>query len=43
LTGDGDAIEIIAPIWVKNKLAVLNGIDKEMKRRDTWQGIHYSG
>jgi len=43
LTGDGDATEIIAPIWVKNKLAVLNGIDKEMKRRDTWQGIHYSG
>lgn len=43
LTGDGDATEIIAPIWVKNKIAVLNGIDKEMKRRDTWQGIHYSG
>jgi len=43
LTGDGDANEIIVPIWVKNKIVVLNGIDKEMKRRNTWQGIHYSG
>ena len=42
LTGDGDANEIIVPTWVMNKIVVLNGIDKEMKRRNTWQGIHYS-
>ncbi len=43
LTGDGDAKELLSPRWVTNKLAVLNGIDKEMKRRNTWQGIHYLG
>ena len=38
LTGDGDASEVLAPQWVKNKTSVLNGIDKKMARRNIIQG-----
>ena len=38
LTGDPDARELLAPLWVKNKRAVLNGIDRELRRRGSWQG-----
>ncbi len=38
LTGDGDASEVLAPLWVKNKTSVLNGIDKKMARRNINQG-----
>lgn len=38
LTGDGAKDEVIAPLWTLNKIVVLNEIDKEMLRRDTWQG-----
>lgn len=38
LTGDGDKKTLLAPDWTKNKRAVLNAIDKELARRDTWQG-----
>lgn len=37
LTGDGAKASLVAPRWPLNKRAVLNGIDKEMKARDTWQ------
>lgn len=33
LTGDGNKEDLIAPLWVRDKRAVLNGIAKEMKRR----------
>ena len=41
LTGDGAKDELIAPKWILNKRYVLNGIDKELKKRDTRQGDLY--
>ena len=38
LTGDGDRRSLIAPLWSRDKRAVLNGIDKELRRRGTVQG-----
>lgn len=38
LTGDGAAQNLLAPLWVKNKHAVLNDIQKEFSRRGSWQG-----
>ena len=32
---------LIAPIWEKSHLQVLQGIEAELKRRDTWQGRLY--
>ncbi|MDQ0254954.1 radical SAM protein (TIGR01212 family) [Evansella vedderi] len=42
LTGDGPADLMIGPMWSLNKWEVLNGIDHEMKRRNSWQGKYYS-
>ncbi len=41
LTGDGDKKTLIAPNWIKDKRAVLNGIDKKMRREKLRQGIYY--
>ncbi|WP_096436274.1 TIGR01212 family radical SAM protein [Alteribacter populi] len=41
LTGDGPSELMIGPMWSLNKWAVLNGIDAEMKRRNSWQGKYY--
>lgn len=38
LTGDGAKDSLIAPLWSRDKRAVLNGIDKELRRRGTVQG-----
>ncbi len=38
LTGDAPQKELIAPLWSRNKKQVLNGIDRELIRRDSWQG-----
>lgn len=38
LTGDGMLESLVAPLWTIKKTIVLNEIDKEMVRRDTWQG-----
>lgn len=38
LTGDGGRDSLIGPLWSLKKFEVLNAIDKEMERRDTWQG-----
>lgn len=38
LTGDAPRDLIIGPMWSMNKWDVLNSIDKELVRRDTWQG-----
>ena len=38
LTGDGARESLIAPLWSRDKRAVLNGIDKELRRRNTVQG-----
>ena len=42
LTGDPQKEDLIAPDWVLKKFVVLNDIDKEMKRRDTYQGSKIS-
>ncbi len=38
VTGDPLIDELIAPEWVTNKIMVTNGIDKEMKKRNIYQG-----
>jgi len=38
MTGDGPKELLIAPLWSLNKRAVLNGIQKRLKERNTWQG-----
>ncbi|MBQ7364374.1 MAG: TIGR01212 family radical SAM protein [Clostridia bacterium] len=38
LTGDAPRETLIAPKWSRNKIAVLNEIDKEMVKRSTYQG-----
>lgn len=38
LTGDGDPQTLIGPLWSLKKLCVLNEIDKEFVRRNTFQG-----
>jgi len=37
LTGDGAKETLVAPRWPLNKRAVLIGIDKALKERNTWQ------
>ena len=41
LTGDGAKDDLIAPLWSLKKFCVLNEIDKEMVRRNTYQGFRY--
>ncbi|WP_092329913.1 TIGR01212 family radical SAM protein [Desulfosporosinus hippei] len=38
LTGDGPPEDLIGPLWSRKKWEVLNAIDAELLRRDTWQG-----
>lgn len=42
LTGDGAKDDLIAPDWTLKKVSVLNDIDKELKRRGTYQGFNKS-
>lgn len=39
LTGDPMADDLIAPLWLPKKTQVLNDIDKEMLKRNSYQGI----
>ena len=39
ITGDADKRCLVAPLWSADKIAVLGGIDRQMKLRDTYQGI----
>ncbi|MBC1919450.1 TIGR01212 family radical SAM protein [Listeria booriae] len=41
ITGDGAIDDLIGPIWSLNKWEVLNSIDAELVRRDSWQGKFY--
>ena len=41
LTGDGGKDDLIAPLWSLKKFCVLNEIDKEMVRRNSYQGSRY--
>jgi len=41
LTADGYRDIFLAPDWAMNKLDVLNSINKELERRDSYQGKKY--
>jgi len=38
LTGDGPPDLLVEPLWTLKKWEVLNGIDHELVKRNTWQG-----
>ncbi len=38
LTGDGMPDDLIAPLWSRKKFCVMNEIDKEFVKRESWQG-----
>ena len=42
ITGDPKKEDLITPSWLLKKFCVLNDIDKEMKKRDYYQGIKSS-
>ncbi len=41
LTGDGPPDLLVEPRWTLKKWEVLNGIDHELGRRNSWQGKYY--
>lgn len=41
ITSDPDKEDLIEPKWLLDKCQLLNDIDKEMKKRNTYQGIKY--
>ena len=41
ITGDPDIEDLIEPTWLVKKFGVLNEIDKEMVKRDIYQGDKY--
>ena len=41
ITSDPDKENLIEPKWLCEKCQLLNDIDKEMKKRNTYQGIYY--
>lgn len=42
LTGDGAPDSLIAPLWSKKKVTVINDIDKELFKRGSCQGKYFS-
>ena len=38
VTGDGMADDLIAPMWSRKKVSVINDIDKLLYQRNSWQG-----
>lgn len=43
LAADGVLEDLITPQWTRKKLVVMNEIDKLLRKKDTYQGVHYSG
>ena len=41
ITGDPKVSDLIKPYWITKKVTILNDIDKELKRRNSYQGIRY--
>lgn len=41
ITGDPKVDDLVEPEWLIKKVTILNDIDKEMKKRDSYQGIKY--
>ena len=42
ITSDPDISTLIEPTWLLKKFCLLNDIDKDMVRRDTYQGKYYN-
>ncbi len=42
ITGDGDKRTLIAPLWSRDKISVLGGIDKRMAELGIYQGDRFS-
>lgn len=42
LTGDGKRDELVGPLWSLKKWEVLNAIDDELKRRNSYQGCKFN-
>lgn len=42
VTGDGSKDDLIAPLWTLKKFVVMNEIDKELVKRNSYQGIKQS-
>ena len=40
---DSSLEDLIAPMWTRKKLVVMNEIDKLLRKKDSYQGISYSG
>ena len=38
ITGDPKKEDLLEPSWLLKKVCLLNDIDKEMKKRDIYQG-----
>lgn len=43
LAGNGLSTSLIAPLWLNKKFDTLNQIDRELERRNSWQGINVNG
>ena len=41
ITSDPDKDTLLEPVWLIEKCQLLNDIDKEMKKRNTYQGINF--
>lgn len=41
VTGDGIESELLAPLWSKRKVTIINDIDKELVKRDSYQGKYW--
>ena len=39
ITGDPKVSDLVEPDWLIKKVTIMNDIDKEMKKRDSYQGI----
>lgn len=42
LTGDGKRDELVGPLWSLKKWEVLNSIDAELNKRNSYQGIRFN-
>lgn len=43
LGADSSLEDLIEPLWTRKKLVVMNEIDKLLRKKDSYQGIFYSG
>lgn len=41
VTGDGLESELLAPLWSRKKVTVINDIDKELVKRGSYQGVYF--